>query len=511
MKRNILYIILPALLLAACDSDDMGGPSPAAQDGEQIRFEISLRGTSLRATSLRGAAGDAANHAANQSDTLDCFGTSPRNDDAPSLRAEPLAARNEAGGNTRATTTAFKTAWDAGDRVGLFIVKGDGGLQASNWVDNLPMTYDGAAWNYTLPADKAHYPGGELHFYAYYPYDDTLADPTAHTFRVQADQRREQDYNRSDLLTAKAENVTRSSNPVALQFSHALSLVQVAVLREVNVPLFVDDDFTVTLTGVLPDATLGWSHPPAATGTPTGITMHKVPGMDYTYRALVPAQTLAADSKVTFVQTTADKEIDMWYNGLASATLTAGQAHQHNVTLGWRIDPDHVYAVKDPYPHVGPTIGIVFYIENNGKNGLAIGLTENDGVKWADAHDRTGAQNFYNGRANMQKIYSLANDFSGYPAFEWVHAMNPPGTDYSDESATGIWYLPAVSEWLDFSSSVRNAVNPALTKVGGTALSDIFYWSSTENSSYSNTAYVNSSSTGNNKTDLLKARAIIAF
>lgn len=466
MKQKILYLLLPALLLAACDSDDMGGPSPAAQDGEQIRFEISFAGN-----------------------------------DTPTLRA--------------ATAPDFTTTWETGDQVGLFIVKGAGGLQASgNYADNLPMTRQSdGSWSYTLPAGKEYYPedGDALHFYAYYPYDATLADPTAYTFTVKADQSGTTDgksnYNLSDLLLAKVENVTKSSNPVSLQFSHALSLVQVEVKREVNVPRFSDADFTVTLTGALPDATLGWGSDLTGTGTATDIVMHKVDGLDYTYRALVPAQTLSADSKVTFVQATAGKEIDMSYPAIASVTLTAAKAHQHNVTLGWSIDPDHEYKVGDRYPHVGPTIGIVFYIENNGKNGKAVSLTENSGVKWADAYDNTDAKDLDNGRINMHTIYNRANDFSGYPAFAWVHRLNPPGTDYSDESATGVWYLPAVEELSDLKGRNLVTVNAALINAEGAALSGI-YWSSTEY--YSDRVYVEAMDTID-KTKLYNARAIIAF
>jgi len=464
MKQKILNLILPALLLAACQSEDPGQWNPAGQDDGQIRFEISFAG--------------------------------------------------KGGLQTRAATaTDFTTTWETGDQVGLFIVKGDGGLQASNWIDNLPITYDGSAWSYTLPADKEYYPddGDALHFYAYYPYDATMTNPTAYTFTVKANQSGttggKSNYNLSDLLTAKAENVTKGNNPVSLQFSHALSLVQVEVKREVNVPRFSDADFTVTLTGALPGATLGWGRDLTGTGTATDIVMHKVDGMDYTYRALVPAQTLSADSKVTFVQATAGKEIDMSYPAIASVTLTAAAAHKYSVTLGWNIDPDHVYEVGHPYPHVGPTIGIVYEIDNTGRHGKAVSLTESDPVKWADADDYTDADDWFNGRLNMKTIYDLKNDFSGYPAFEWVHDMNPPGTDYSNTSATGVWYLPAVREWEDL-INVRDTVDKALIDAGGTALSSN-YWSSTEWGS--DRAYISAAMGIYDKTELKKARAFIAF
>lgn len=287
----------------------------------------------------------------------------------------------------------FKTEWEAGDEVGLYIVKGNGGIQPSdNWVDNLKMEYNGTSWTYSLPSQKEYYPndGDKLHFYAYYPYE-TGIDPSTHTFSVQTDQNGQtsgkSNYNLSDLLLAKAENVVKSDNAVQLTFSHAMSLVQVEVKKEINVPSF-DDDFTVTLTNAKPDATLNWTNELTGTGTPTDIVMHRVAdATGYTYRALLPAQTLGTDSKITFVQTTTGKQIDMEYQGVKSTALTAKNAHKYSVTLGWGIDPNHTYAVGDVYPHTGPAMGIVYWLDNpsddKSKHGKIVGLKEFTGA-WAD-------------------------------------------------------------------------------------------------------------------------------
>lgn len=409
-----------------------------------------------------------------------------------------------------ATDKDFKTVWEPEDEVGLFIVKGSGGLQASgNYVDNLKMEYSGTSWTYTLPVGKEYYPndGDELHFYAYYPYDEAMADPTSHTFSVQTDQNGQtsgkSNYNLSDLLLAKAENVVKSDNAVQLTFSHAMSLVQVEVKKEINVPSF-DDDFTVTLTNAKPDATLNWTNELTGTGTPTDIVMHRVAdATGYIYRALLPAQTLAANTKVTFVQTTADKEIDMEYQGVKSTALTAKNAHKYSVTLGWGIDPDHEYAVGDAYPHTGPAMGIVFWLDNpsNGKSkhGKIVGLHEISFTIWADWTEwsvQTYATDQFNGLLNMHTmslfISSEGKSWSNFPAFEWVHNMNSPSEDYGNPSATGVWYLPAYNELGNNANSLYNAFitvgattfNNKLTAAGGTAIVNsglkTFYWSSSE-------------------------------
>lgn len=465
------------MLLAGCNKDESGGDpgTPRATDG-QIRFEIGF------------------------------------------------ASQDAAMGGTPETRTAtapdFKTTWVDGDRVGLFIVKGAGGLlPAGNWVDNLEMTYNSGTWSYTLPTGKEYYPtdGDKLHFFAYYPYDAAMSDPTAHTFGVHTDQSAEADYSLSDLMTAKAENVEESKNAVSLQFSHALSLVQVEVKREVNVPHF-DGDFTVTLKGAKPDAVFGWSSNLTGTGTPTDIVMHKVAGMNYTYRALVPSQTLGAEAKVSFVQTTSGKEINMTYPGIASAVLPAKAVRKYSVTLGWGIDPDHAYAVGDAYPHTGPAVGIVYWIdpESDGKHGKVVGLKESGGVRWADSYSTTSATDMANGRANMRTIQGLSANFSGYPAFAWVHSLNDANENYGDTNATGLWYLPARDELLALYSAYdtygKSDFNDRLTAAGGTPLGNNFYWSSSE-SDVGIACSVISGITfyGNKDFDLTRARCVLAF
>lgn len=481
MKTIRILILLSCLAwFASCNSDDDGlTPDPGEQPGGQIKFEMTFAGQDRLKT---------------------------------------------------ATDKDFKTTWETGDAIGMFIVKGSGGLQSSgNYVDNLKMEYNSSAWTYTLPSGKEYYPndGDNLHFYAYYPYDAAMSDPTNHTFSVETDQNGQtnskSNYNLCDLLLAKSENVAKSSNPVNLTFSHALSLVQVEVKREVNVPHFDADDFTVTLTNAQSDASVNWTGDLTGIGTATDIKMHKVEGLNNTYRALVPAQTLAPDSKVTFEQTTTGKEIDMEYQGIKSTTLIAKNAHKYSVTLGWGIDPNHAYTVGDVYPHTGPAIGIVYWVDptSNGKHGKVVGLKENGGARWDDGDYNTGAMDLANGLANMKKvreyISSQSKDWVNFPHFAWVHSMNDANEDYSDADAKGVWYLPTWNELGNFAGGLykaKVAVNTGLTSAGGTTLSDVWYWSSSE--ADFNVAYDVHFLDGNygidvKLNDLNRARCVLAF
>lgn len=496
MKQKILFLLLSALLLASCSSDDDGlSPDTGIQAGGQIRFEIGF-------------------------------------------------ATGEGAHTKAATGSDFKTVWETGDEIGIFAVKGSGSLSASgNYLDNMKLIcQSNGTWQ---AASSMYYPndGDKLHFYAYYPYTSSI-DPTSHTFSVKADQRGTE-YNKSDLLLAKAENISKSDNVVQLTFSHALSLVQVEVTRESNVPLFVDADFTVTLAGVLPDAALNWSGDLTGTGTAADIVMHKVEGMPYTYRALVPAQTLATNSKVAFVQTTTDKEIDMEYLGVKSTSLTAKNAHKYSVVLGWGIDPDHEYAVGDVYPHTGPIVGIVFWLDNpsNGKSkhGKVVSLQEEKDLAWADNTDCTNVNNTTNGLVNMQLMtqYVYDNDKSwvNFPAFAWVHNLNNASENYSNSNVTGVWYLPAKDElqylycvwngespatWSDYVPSwnpdieARKLFNRKLTAAGGTELGIYWYQSSSECNSQTSwyVDFANGPTSADIKSNFsirFKTRCILAF
>lgn len=329
------------------------------------------------------------------------------------------------------TSDSFISTWESGDAIGIYVVRGDGTLQASaNYADNVKLTYDDNVWSASSPI---YYPtdGDKLHFYAYYPYDEDM-DPTDYTFAATG---------RSDLMIAKKEGVEPGDTPVSLAFAHIFSLVQVEVVKGDNIPEF-DENLTVTLANVLPDITLSWEDAISATGTSTDIVMNKVDGMDNTFRALLPAQTLGADTKVTIVQNTAGSEIDMEYIGIQSAVLEAGNVHKYRVTLS----PFHEYAIGDLYPHTGTTIGVVFWVNPDNKyHGKIVSLDEGRELKWSTNTTTTANTTMDNGLANMNTVYALNNTYLPHHAFLWVDNKNGGGTTNYDK-ATGVWYFPSIEE-----------------------------------------------------------------
>ena len=132
---------------------------------------------------------------------------------------------------TRATSTAF----EADDRIGLYITESDGILQASgNYLNNAPLTFDGTAWQ---TAEPVYWNSGTYNVYAYYPYTTPIQSVDDMPFRVAADQQSTPTdgtpggYEARDLLFASSTGVSASGQPVELQFRHCMSRLQIRLVK----------------------------------------------------------------------------------------------------------------------------------------------------------------------------------------------------------------------------------------------------------------------------------------
>lgn len=158
-------------------------------------------------------------------------------------------------------------------------------------------------------------------------------------------------------------------------------------------------------------------------------------------------------------------------------------------------------------------IGIVFYVNADGKSGKIVGLNEppanwsggNDAGKlsWGPAGTKTDAIDKADGLKNMATIKNLSSDFSNYDAFRWVDEQNPSGTDYS-AATTGVWYLPSDYELSSLyyiyggpQGIGKDNFNKKLTDANGTVLSNnSLYISSTESTNDDCTVYLLNNGTG---------------
>lgn len=357
-RMLLLAAVLGVFALASCTRDDTGaGDGPAVPGGGDIRFEIGFApaGEAAYLTDATGHAVPTGEAAYNKSDATGHA--------APTGEAAYGAATPDEQPQTRAATDArFRSSWEAGDAVGIFAVKRTGGgsgslspTAADNYINNVKLTYSsagGGSWS-TDTGVELWFPGGNsvLDFYAYYPYDPAATDPTAIAFNVAADQSgtttdptdgtQRPNYNLSDLLWARTDGVAAGA-AVKLMFRHALAMVQVTVPSP-GKGWGPGETLTVTLRGVKTRSTLDLGKAGSTTGaaltldattanTPTNILMHCVEQpadpaytTTYTYRALLPAQDIAA-GKSLFRFGHEGRQLFQAAGPAADLTLTAATA-----------------------------------------------------------------------------------------------------------------------------------------------------------------------------------------
>lgn len=170
---------------------------------------------------------------------------------------------------------SYQASFESTNAVGIFV-------KEVNSYSNLEYTYNGNAWTgatVNVPAD------GVYTYYAYYPYAAS-ATSTAIAAEVSADQETG-GYLANDYLMANYLTATPGQANVDLQFTHALSLVEVT-LSGPNAA----EDAVVTLSNMTTDATINLE---ANTVTPgekkANVTMDNLTAT-MKYRAIVPEQTV---------------------------------------------------------------------------------------------------------------------------------------------------------------------------------------------------------------------------
>ena len=308
----VLLALLPAFALGACskeDTDAEPGGTPGAQ-GSEIRFEIGFGPEGgVQAWSEDGAKFSGG--------------------DVPKTRV--------------ATDKAFKSAWTAGDEIGIFAFK-EGTLSTSKdyYIENMKLTFDGEKWT---PAAPIYWPndGSKLRFYACYPYN-AMSDLETFAFSVHADQSSDTDgksnLDLSDLLLAQTAFYDKTAS-IPLVFLRYTGMIQVTLDNLLGV-IDPNEEVTVILRDVLRKANIdfksyGWTAMP---GSDKGaITMRRVeqPGdADYytrfTFRAIVPQQMIY------------NKRIFRIANG---STLLEGS--ETSKDFGVSIGEAHLFTQKLPY------------------------------------------------------------------------------------------------------------------------------------------------------------------
>ena len=162
---------------------------------------------------------------------------------------------------------------------------------------------------------------------------------------------------------------------------------------------------------------------------------------------------------------------------IASATPTTTTSASTSISWSSSNTSGKTYKVGDYY-NDGKKEGVVFWVDESGKHGKIVSLTESSGeLAWSsDSNEQKrliGADDKNNGANNMAKVKQIYGWQSKYPAFKWCADLGEG------------WYLPAIEELKIFAlnASVHDAVNQTLASKGKKLANkgdQYYYWSSTE-------------------------------
>ena len=236
-------------------------------------------------------------------------------------------------GIANVVSKATDTAFEAGDRIGLYVVNYNGDMAGSlqstgNYVDNMPFTYGNGAWtpqstvywkDETTPAD----------FYAYYPYGSNPKDVAAYPVEVKTDQSKEANYKASDFMWGKTGKTYPTEKAVNITLSHLFSC---AVVELVAGSGFTDNDLAasdvqVQLNNARHQATVNLSNgtvtPASATGS---ISFLRTKGNEF--KALVIPQSIPESSN--FITVTLGGKTYSMEKGF---TFVGGHRYQFTLTV----------------------------------------------------------------------------------------------------------------------------------------------------------------------------------
>ena len=127
----------------------------------------------------------------------------------------------------------FGTGFEKGDKAGLFVVNGLGGVSVPESLSfNLPVTFGiGGKWNTEVPMYYS-FPEEAVTFYCvypYFPYEDEAKDAKALHINVNTNQRMYQDYRVSDIRWGKSESAVHSGSIIEIDAKHIVSRLRVVL------------------------------------------------------------------------------------------------------------------------------------------------------------------------------------------------------------------------------------------------------------------------------------------
>ena len=140
----------------------------------------------------------------------------------------PISFSTRISKNTTKTTVS---AFEKGERVGLFAMVTPASLHEYRYIDNLCLECgEGAV---LIPQKEVFYPEGDatLDFISYYPYqeDGVSKGSSQLPISVQTDQSTSEGYSTSDFLMARATDIKSGDKPVELAYQHQLLKIKIVL------------------------------------------------------------------------------------------------------------------------------------------------------------------------------------------------------------------------------------------------------------------------------------------
>lgn len=242
----------------------------------------------------------------------------------------------------------YTAKFSADNSVGIF-VKDQDSYKNIEYTTTDGNTWSGAQIN--LPE------GGTYTYYAYYPYSQDVTTANSIAINVATDQETG-GYLANDYLYC---NTTSSETNVALEYKHALSLVDVTLAGDA-----IGENATVSIINVATDATLNVTAPSVTTGSTLGDVKMDVLTNTKNFRAIIPAQTIAASTPIFRIDNEG-RTYEAKYSGEIS--FAEGKYLALTITIG--------EAGGEPTININVSGSISDWTEGSSANGdVAIGMSQ---------------------------------------------------------------------------------------------------------------------------------------
>lgn len=232
---------------------------------------------------------------------------------------------------TRAASELQTTALSTSVKVGAFGVSGSSTI--SNGNNNQYSVESTAALSSTSdmvwPSDAS----ATVSIYAYAPYQSGWTYNAANSFTVSADQSSDANYLASDLLYAKAENKSQTTDAIALNFKHQLARINVKIEKGEGADVSLNGA-VISIVGTKTATTLNPSTGAlgAASGSTSDIKVATLTADETAtvYGIIVP-QDLTANSNFVKIKTSSKTLVAKLS---ANVTIESGKSYNYTATIG---------------------------------------------------------------------------------------------------------------------------------------------------------------------------------